>query len=226
MHLIAHRGLHQHQPENTLAAFQAALDAGFEGIETDVRLSADGLPVIMHDRILRNGMPVAALTRAEIAHVAGHAVPTLPETLEVSHNCLWNIEIKTASVLPTVLPILAASQHSHRLLVTSFRHEVVLACAEQLPAVPCGLLVAHRPAAFASLAHAALHFHNIRTVVWDYEILDLDIQRLANSLGFKNYVYGAHTDYEHALCREFGIHGVITDHPEFVGLHAAPPATN
>ena len=51
--IIAHRGASAHAPENTLAAFRIAIDAGADGVELDVRLSKDGIPVVVHDRDLK-----------------------------------------------------------------------------------------------------------------------------------------------------------------------------
>ena len=50
--IVAHRGLHRQDPENSLAAAVAALRAGFEWIECDVWPSADGVPVLIHDETL------------------------------------------------------------------------------------------------------------------------------------------------------------------------------
>jgi glycerophosphoryl diester phosphodiesterase len=50
---LAHRGDHRHEPENTIAAFVAALAvSGCDGLEVDVRLSRDGVPVVIHDESL------------------------------------------------------------------------------------------------------------------------------------------------------------------------------
>lgn len=49
MHIIGHRGARGEAPENTLAGFQLAIDAGVHGIELDVRLSADGQLIVLHD---------------------------------------------------------------------------------------------------------------------------------------------------------------------------------
>ena len=49
MHIIAHRGASAYEPENTLRAFQRAMDMGATMIELDVYLSRDGYPVVMHD---------------------------------------------------------------------------------------------------------------------------------------------------------------------------------
>lgn len=217
MQLLAHRGYHRHAPENTLDAFAAALQIGFHGIETDVRVSADQEAILYHDRVAPNGTPVAALTRRELAELCGHAVPTLSEALHAFPATFWNIEIKTPAAASVALPILQQFETSHQILVTSFRHDVVMATAEQVR-VDCGLLNAHRPAALNSLLHAALSFSRLRTLVWDYEIVDPELMDQANALGFRNAVYGARTAFEHGLMREYGLHTLITDHPEFVGL--------
>ena len=106
MQLLAHRGYHADVPENTLSAFEAAVKLGVDGIETDVRLSSDGLPVIMHDRVTPKKRPVAELTRREIESDVGHAVPVLAEILAAFPRILWNIEIKNPEVLPAVVPVL------------------------------------------------------------------------------------------------------------------------
>ena len=69
--IIAHRGASAIAPENTLAAFRKAIDDGAEGIEFDVRLAKDGVPVVFHDadlrRICRRAGRVADHTSAELA---------------------------------------------------------------------------------------------------------------------------------------------------------------
>lgn len=218
MRLLAHRGYHADCPENTLDAFGSALKLGFEGIETDVRVSADSEPILYHDRVAKNGEPVAALTRKQLSDICGYTVPTLIEALNAFPAAYWNIEIKTPAAASLALPLLTRFEESHKLLVSSFRHDVAVAAAELLPTVECGLLNAHRPVAINSLLHAALPHRNMRTLIWDCEIVDPDVLRQANALGFRNVVYGARTAYEHQLMREFGVHAVITDFPGHVGL--------
>ena len=95
----AHRGASASAPENTLAAFRAAEAAGAAGIELDVHLSADGVPVVIHDetvdRTTDGHGPVAALTLCRLRQLdagrwfapafAGEALPTLEEIL-ASYN--------------------------------------------------------------------------------------------------------------------------------------------
>ena len=105
--LIAHRGFSSDAPENTFAAFDLALEHGFNNMETDVQLTSDGVPVIIHDDLLdrtTNGKgPVAAASfdtvksldagawfgppangvgRHGTGAYAGEKIPTLEELLE------------------------------------------------------------------------------------------------------------------------------------------------
>jgi len=95
--VVAHRGLALGYPENTLPAFRHALKLGVDYIEVDLRMTKDGIPVILHDDTLdrtTNGQgEVGALTLVEIKKLdagsfggpeyAGEKIPTLEETLEL-----------------------------------------------------------------------------------------------------------------------------------------------
>jgi len=96
--VISHRGEHLHHPENTLPAFRAAIDAGADFIEVDVRTTADGRLVLMHDggvdRCTNGHGEVAKMTFDEIRKLdagsksgpefAGTQVPTFEEALELA----------------------------------------------------------------------------------------------------------------------------------------------
>jgi glycerophosphoryl diester phosphodiesterase len=217
MLVIAHRGYHAAVPENTLAAFEAAVTVGASGIETDVRISRDGVPVLIHDRIISSGEAVGDLTRGEIEQAVGHEIPTLDEALGYFPGILWNIEIKTCNALSTVIKVLEKHQAGHRIIVTSFRHDLVAACASSLK-INCGLLLAHRPVTLSSLLADYNHDGNprINHIVWDYEVLDDTLLKQATRDGYRNFVYGPVTRAEHDKCRELEVDGIITDYPLLV----------
>jgi len=217
MRLFAHRGYHAAIPENTLEAFAAALKLGFAGIETDVRLSAENELILFHDRVAKSGVPVASLSRKELSDLCGYPVPLLSEALHAFPGTVWNIEIKTPAAAHLALPMLQDFEDSHALLITSFRHDIVIAAAQLLD-VDCGFLNAHRPSQLQSLLTAALPHDKLRTLVWDAEIVDPELVQEARTVGFANVVYGAKTRYEHDLMREYGIDTLITDYPQHVGL--------
>src|SRR3954469_22899922 len=112
MLLFAHRGFHARAPENSMAAFEAAVALGVDGIETDVRLSGDGLPVIIHDRVTPARRAVSELARRDIEKDVGHSVPLLADILEAFPDIAWNIEIKNREAWPSASRVLAAYQRS------------------------------------------------------------------------------------------------------------------
>jgi len=214
MLILAHRGYHAAVAENTFEAFEAAIMAGVNGIETDVRMSRDNVPVLVHDRVMATGQAVRDLTHSEIESVLGCEVPTLDEALAHFPDILWNVEIKTPDCLSTVFGVLEKYQSRHRIIVSSFRHDLIATCATSLE-LECGLLVAHRPQALDSLLAGFDCDGNARInhLVWDYNVLDEALLAQAAANGFRNFVYGPITRTEHEECRQLGVDGVITDYP-------------
>lgn len=111
MRVIAHRGAKHAWPENTLAAFDAGLAEGADGLELDLRLSHDGVPVVFHDHTLRKlGQPrqrLKDLTLADMRRLdfggwfadanRGEPIPTLQQVLErYAGRTELCLELKTA----------------------------------------------------------------------------------------------------------------------------------
>ncbi|MBY5161091.1 glycerophosphodiester phosphodiesterase family protein [Salsipaludibacter albus] len=150
---LAHRGLHDDEvPENTLAAFEAARHAGV-GIELDVRLSADGTPVVFHDRHLDRLTdatgPVEALTVERLAAVrvggSDQGIPTLAAALAAAGDVPVMVEVKSeharAGLLePAVAEVLA--DHAGPTCVASFNPAVLRWFLRLRPDVPRVLTVA------------------------------------------------------------------------------------
>lgn len=150
--LIAHRGYARHFPENTLVAFAAAVHAGARYIETDVQLSADGVPVLFHDRALARvcAQPGAVhdYTAAQLARFAAaeedrfgyrfaqNKIATLAQFVEFVAGApavTAFVEIKRvalakfgiARVLDAVAPVLAPI--AARAVLISFDRELLVA---------------------------------------------------------------------------------------------------
>src|SRR5688572_6117496 len=99
--VVAHRGASAERPENTLAAFARAADLGADAVEFDVRVTADGRGVVLHDDTLDRTTdgegPLAKRTLAEVRglRAGGEPVPTVEEALgALSGRCAAVIEIK------------------------------------------------------------------------------------------------------------------------------------
>lgn len=113
MRIYAHRGVSAHYPENTLAAFARAIELGVDGIELDVRSSADGVPVVIHDDTVERTTnaigSIADFTAKQLNLLdAGHRqhVPTLAAVLKLAEGkARVNIELKESAVVPAVLEV-------------------------------------------------------------------------------------------------------------------------
>ena len=118
--ILAHRGLALDAPENGLDAFAAALAAGATHLETDVRATADGVPVLVHDPRLRDDGPaVAALPLAELRRLRP-GTATLDEALEAHPAARFNIDLKAASAVAPAVRAIRRLGAADRVLVTSF----------------------------------------------------------------------------------------------------------
>jgi len=121
--LLAHRGASAYAPENTLAAFQLAMQQGAHGVELDAKLSADGEIVVMHDASVDrtmegrgkvNELSLAALREFKAGgrfsdRFPNERIPTLVEVLEtLGSRALINIELTNYSTSRDGLPELAA----------------------------------------------------------------------------------------------------------------------
>lgn len=136
--ILAHRGLALEADENTLDAFTAALAAGAQILETDVRATRDGAAVLFHDERLTSGVRVGDLTLAELRETAlphGGQIASLREALEVFPLAKFNLDIKAAdAVAPVVMALLAAGA-TDRVLIASFSGARQRATSRDLPGV-------------------------------------------------------------------------------------------
>ena len=219
MLVLAHRGYHAELPENTLAAFEAAVALGADGIETDIQVTRDGVPVLFHDTTIK-GQTVVGLTHAELCRLSQREVPTLVSALDARSDIFWNLEIKMPTDPTAVWPILREYREKRRLLVSSFWHPVAVQAGREL-GLDCGLLVAHRPLSFTSLLLGLpddLPTGRV-SVVWDHDGVDGTLVEAAHAAGMKSYVYGPQTPADHASLAAWDLDGIITDHPTLAITH-------
>ncbi len=105
---FAHRGARAYAPENTLEAFQLALRLGATGLETDVWLTRDGIPVLDHDGVIRKGLKRSPIRRFNRVDLPAH-IPTLDELLEVVDvNIPVSIDVKDPEAFDTVIDAFAS----------------------------------------------------------------------------------------------------------------------
>ena len=158
--VIAHRGDKAHAPENTLAAFKLAAEKRADAIEFDVKLTADGQVVVLHDQTVNrttNGagnissLPFAALRDLDAGawfsgRFRGERIPTLDEVFEtVGKRLHMNVELTNYAtpgdeLVPKVVELVKKHGLQNRLLFSSFFTRNLSRARVLLPDVPRGLL--------------------------------------------------------------------------------------
>jgi glycerophosphoryl diester phosphodiesterase len=98
---VGHRGDPYTHRENTLASVGSAIRAGAGAVEIDVRLTRDGVPVLLHDATLKrlwgHDRPVSALTAEEVRQLSGGGIPTLRDALAATGRTRLLIDLPDAS---------------------------------------------------------------------------------------------------------------------------------
>jgi glycerophosphoryl diester phosphodiesterase len=171
---IAHRGASNRFPENTLAAFAGAIDAGADMCELDVQLSRDGALVVIHDdtvdRTTGGRGAVAAMTLEQLKRLdagvsfgsefKGERIPTLDEVFACSGGrCALNIELKSSGLEQKVCAAIRDHDALATAIVSSFDWDALDRIRQFHLSVRVGLLASRWPvrllgAATAIKAHA------------------------------------------------------------------------
>ena len=173
--VYAHRGASAAEPENTVAAFRAAARMGADGVELDVRRTADGAAAVVHDATLADGRPVADVALDEVPR----EVPRLEEALDACAGLVVNVEVKNApwdadfdpdeALAELVVRTLAGREGRDRVLVSSFGEGAVARIRELSPDLPTALLTAVLTddqvdglvEEVAGAGHVAVHPHHL-----------------------------------------------------------------
>ncbi|HVT05073.1 MAG TPA: glycerophosphodiester phosphodiesterase [Thermoanaerobaculia bacterium] len=119
-HIFGHRGLPHHIRENTASSIEAALEAGADGCETDLRYLADGSLVLFHDDE-REGRAVETLSRAELGGIEGE-ITLLSEIRPLADRGLLILEVKRRGDEAKLLEALSGWP---RCVVSSFDHLLI-----------------------------------------------------------------------------------------------------
>ena len=227
---VAHRGWSSRFAENSLAAFGAAVAAGADEIEFDVRHSSDGVPVVLHDpvvdRVSTLRGPVASFTAAELraATITAHGasfpnmgLASLEQVLDLfAPHVGMNIHVKTLGDEAATLGRIAdaATRHPNRHIYIAGDEEVLEAAIRVCPAVPrCCLARQREPAA---LLAAALRYacSGLQYRVNAHDDPEAVAEAKARGL-FRNMFY-ADTPADAQRAIALGIDGVLTNDVGFV----------
>jgi glycerophosphoryl diester phosphodiesterase len=146
--VLAHRGAWDRAPQNSLEAVRRAAELGCDGVEIDVRRTADGRLVVVHDGRL-GWRSVRGLTHRDVqARMQAGQAPLLTEVLDAAAaaGLLVDVELKEDGYVQEAMALVAGHLEVSRYVVTSFRARVLAQVKHQRPETRTGLLIGPRGA--------------------------------------------------------------------------------
>lgn len=224
---IAHRGASAWAPENTIAAFDAALEVKCRAVEFDVRLSADGIPVVIHDETLdrttngcgrvaeTNWLDILRLDAGSWKHprFAGTRVPTLEEALQAIYpDARPIIELKVPIDPSRLVGILRRHRVLADAVVISFDSAILSAMHAENREITLFQILDSWSAKIVRDCRGA----DITGVVMKFDQWALDRAVMAMEILPHAWAYDVNDPGAAAACGAMGLDGVITDYPDLV----------
>ncbi len=227
---IAHRGAGKLAPENTLAAFRLGANHGYRAFECDVKLSADGVPFLLHDATLQRTTPETGaaserpwseLSRLDAGgwHSRAFAGEPLPSLDTIARYCIrngfaLNIEIKptpghneeTGRVVAQHAAALWADE-ALKPLLSSFQPDALAAARAAEPSLPRALLLDSLREGWLPEAQAL----SCVAIVANCRVLDARVIAQAHATGLRVASYTVNDPVDARRLFDAGIDGLITD---------------
>ena len=220
---IAHRGAKAYEPENTLQAFQKALDLNSDGIELDVHLSSDGHIIVIHDETIdrtTNGKGlVSSFSLAELKSFlidGKHQIPTLIEVFDlVDKKCLINIELKGLGTAPKVVELIeeyitATNWNYNHFIISSFEWNMLEETSTLNSNIPIGVLTEEdldKALAFAEKIKA-------KAINPDFQLLNKENVQQMQKKGFLVLPWTVNSEQDIQKVKSYKVNGIISDNPD------------
>ena len=224
---IAHRGASAYAPENTLAAFDKALDLGAAHVEFDVHFSADGQVVVIHDdtvdRTTNGSGAVASLTLAQLrlldagswfaAQFTGERIPSLVDLLERYKSRLhFHIEIKGQAehLSERTIDLVRSYGWPDSVTITSFQKARLEEARAYAPEIPAGWLAREVDESLVEQARRM----GLAEICPHADFLDRELVERLHQRGFMVRAWGARDEEAMRRVVEAGADGMTIDFPD------------
>jgi glycerophosphoryl diester phosphodiesterase len=227
MLIFAHRGASGVEPENTIRAIKAALEANVDGIEIDLH-EVDGKLIVIHDRWLhRTTSGTGQIFQHNYEHLRsldagnGETIPTLDEVLAlVAGKCKINLELKGVSNLEILYSYIDNAVATTELviediLLSSFNHRLLNTIYQQRPDFAIGALTACYPLDYAKFAEQL----NAYSVHLDVNFISEHFVRDAHQRGLKVFVYTVDELEDIKTMKALGVDGIFSNFPTRAKSH-------
>lgn len=240
--VISHRGANVYAPQNTLPAFEKSLEIGVDGVETDVHITKDGVPVICHnytvDETSDGKGEISSLTLSELKELdfgsyfapryEGTRIPTVDEFLsliEKSDIRVMNIELKSPKQGETGIvekTINAVKEHGlfDRLLISSFDPKLLVEAKRIDRSCKTGFLYSPDKTLALRMFRSPVEFAKSieADALHPHEIyvMKADYVKQAHNAGILVNPWTVDSDKSIERLISFGVDGIITNRPDLV----------
>ena len=215
---IGHRGAAGHAPENTLAALELAIKCGVDMVEFDVRRSADGALVLLHDdsvdRTTNGEGRIEELSLSVLRELdagGGESIPLLEEALAcLSRRAGAMIELKVRGVAADVCAKVQGADFHGRVIYASFFHEELLPVRRLMGDALTLALIEDTPIHSTSFptdaqaTHAGLALDTVTPA----------LVKALQAKGIKVFVYTVDEPTDIARMKQLGVDGIISNFPD------------
>ncbi|UOE55845.1 glycerophosphodiester phosphodiesterase [Bacillus sp. CMF12] len=231
--VFAHRGVSGHFPENTMAAFQAALEAGADGIELDVQMAKDGKLVIIHDETVDRTTGgtgyIKDMTLEEILRLdagswfgdvnAGETIPDLEQLFQWAvmdgNKLLINIELKNdlieyPGMEEKVIDLILKYGLEQRVIISSFNAESLKRVRDLNATLQTGYLIEGIPENTLEMAKKI----GANSIHCEEGFALSEFGRKAKEAGFPLRVYTINDETRSRFLNKAGVEVIMTDFPE------------
>ncbi|WP_264526108.1 glycerophosphodiester phosphodiesterase [Flavobacterium sp. N502536] len=220
---IAHRGAKAYEPENTLQAFQKALDLNADGIELDVHLSADDHIIVIHDETIdrtTNGkgfVNTFSLAGLKSFLINGeYQIPTLNEVFDlVDKKCLINIELKGLGTPGKVVALIEhyiseKNWNYDHFIVSSFDWNMLQEISNLNPKIPIGVLTEENLNTALTFAETI----KAKAIHPDFQLLNTKNVKEIQEKGFLVLPWTVNSEEDLQKIKSYNVNGIISDNPD------------
>jgi len=226
--ISAHRGGSEEAPENTLESFGYAIGLGSSYIETDVQLSADGIPYIFHDddlsRLLNMEVKFNSLHSDQIEKLKlfeSYQIPKLETALTQFPNALFQIDLKTDEVALPAMKVIENLNAFERICIASFSSNRLQKVRKKFP----DTCLSMGPKEILKLLLASFGLYNktiygdcLQVPIYHYgiKLVTRRFVKYVQSIGLKIHVWTINDENTMRKLIDLGVDGIITDRPKLL----------
>ena len=223
--LIAHRGASDLAPENTLKAFDLAIELGANFIEFDVRRTVDNEIVIMHDPgVFRTTHRLGFVKRLTLKKIKslnagnGESIPTLKELLQATKGKIgYMCELKVKGISEKVVKILSENNALDSSILISFKHKELLKCQIEHPELKLGAII---PSGFGWITNwffrkkllTYLSEKNFFSINPFFPLVDKRFVDRAHDYDLKVFPWTINSKSKMKKLSKMGVDGILTNH--------------